>query len=91
MSNDADRPILHKCRNCNRTDHRDWKPNEDQKCKHCDSTMDPLEVRYKCLNCGTIHMLMSGKTGEACRKCNFKVFVKPRMEGRHKTLKTGEF
>ena len=87
MSNGADRLVLHKCRSCNRTDRRNWSPTELPKCNHCESTMDPLEIRYKCLRCGALTWNEAGSAGHSCRKCGYRVFVTPRKEGRHKTLK----
>ena len=47
MAKESDKLVLHKCRNCNRTDRKAWNPTELPKCGHCESTMDPLEIRYK--------------------------------------------
>ena len=49
--------------------------------------MDPLEIRYKCLRCGALAWSEAGSTGHSCRKCGYRVFVKPRKEGSYKTLK----
>ena len=86
MAKDSDKLILHKCRNCNRTDRRAWNPTELPKCNHCESTMDPLEIRYKCLRCGHLTWSEAGNTGQSCHKCGYSVFVKPRREGRYKEL-----
>ena len=85
MAKDSDKLILHKCRNCNRTDRRAWNPTELPKCNHCESTMDPLEIRYKCLRCGHHDAHQHTRTGIACKACGFRIFVKPRRQG-HKTL-----
>ena len=52
MAKSAEKLILHKCRQCNRTDRRPWSETDLPRCNHCESTMDPLEIRYKCLRCG---------------------------------------
>ena len=49
--------------------------------------MDPLEIRYKCLRCGHMTWNEAGNTGQSCHKCGYRVFVKPRKEGRYKELK----
>ncbi|HIC50090.1 MAG: hypothetical protein CXX69_00195 [Candidatus Thalassarchaeum betae] len=88
MAKEADRMILHKCRNCNRTDKRASSSTEPPKCSHCESSMDPLEIRYKCLRCGHLAWNEAQTTGRSCHKCGYRIFVKPRKEGRHKILKT---
>ena len=88
MAKEADRMILHKCRNCNRTDKRAWSSTEPPKCSHCESSMDPLEIRYKCLRCGHLAWNEAQPTSRSCHKCGYRIFVKPRREGRHKILKT---
>ena len=87
MAKEADRLVQQKCRNCNRTDNRAWSPSELPKCNHCESSMDPLEIRYKCLRCGHLTWNEAGTTGKSCHKCGYRIFVKPRKEGRHKDLK----
>ncbi len=87
MAKEADRLVLHKCRSCNRTDSRAWNSSELPKCTHCESTMDPLEIRYKCLRCGHLTFHEAGITNKSCHKCGYRIFVKPRKEGRHKDLK----
>jgi DNA-directed RNA polymerase subunit RPC12/RpoP len=49
--------------------------------------MDPLEIRYKCLKCGHLDWNLAGDTGKSCHKCGYRIFLKPRKEGRHKDLK----
>lgn len=88
MAKDAEHTVNHKCRKCNRTDRRPWTPTDPPKCTHCESTMDPLEIRYKCLRCGHLTWIEAGSTGKSCHKCGYRVFAKPRSQGRpHKTLK----
>jgi len=92
MAPDKDGKVLHKCRGCNRTAHRTWNASEFPKCTHCEeagktSTMDPLEIRYKCLKCGHLDWNLAGDTGKSCHKCGYRIFLKPRKEGRHKDLK----
>ena len=82
-----ERTILHKCRNCNRTDRRDYNPAGEEQCSHCNSPMDPLEIRYKCVNCGNLTWTEAGSTGRSCHKCGYRIFVKPRKDGMAKILK----
>ena len=63
MAKSAEKLILHKCRQCNRTDRRPWSETELPRCNHCQSTMDPLEIRYKCLRCGHLAWSEAGSTG----------------------------
>jgi DNA-directed RNA polymerase subunit RPC12/RpoP len=49
--------------------------------------MDPLEIRYKCVNCGHMVWAEAGSTGKSCHKCGFRIFVKPRKDGMAKVLK----
>lgn len=79
--------ILHKCRNCNRTDRRTHNPAGEELCSHCDSPMDPLEIRYKCVNCGHLTWSEAGSTSRSCHKCGYRIFVKPRKDGMSKILK----
>ena len=79
--------ILHKCRNCNRTDKRSYNPTGEEQCAHCNSPMDPLQIRYKCVNCGLMAWAEAGSTGKSCHKCGYRIFVKPRKDGMAKVLK----
>ena len=79
--------ILHKCRNCNRTDKRAHNPTGEEQCNHCNAPMDPLEIRYKCVNCGAMTWAEAGSTGKSCHKCGYRIFVKPRKDGMAKVLK----
>ena len=79
--------ILHKCRNCNRTDKRTHNPTGEEQCNHCNSPMDPLEIRYKCVNCGLMTWAEAGSTGKSCHRCGYRIFVKPRKDGMAKVLK----
>jgi len=83
----GDQTILHKCRNCNRTDRRAHSPSGEEHCSHCNSPMDPLEIRYKCVNCGHLTWAEAGSTGRSCHKCGYRIFVKPRKDGMAKILK----
>ena len=87
MAKSAEKLILHKCRQCNRTDRRPWSETDLPRCKTCESAMDPLEIRYKCLRCGHLEWVEAGSTGKSCRACGYRIFVKPRKGGRHKVLK----
>jgi len=88
MANENEYMVNHKCRKCNRTDRKVWNPSEPPKCNHCESSMDPLEIRYKCLRCGHLTWIEAGSTGKSCHKCGYRVFAKPRNQGRPiKTLK----
>ena len=79
--------ILHKCRNCNRTDKRAYNPTGEEQCAHCNAPMDPLEIRYKCVNCGSMTWAQAGSSGKSCHKCGYRIFVKPRKDGMAKVLK----
>ena len=83
----GDQNILHKCRNCNRTDKRAYNPTSEEQCSHCNAPMDPLEIRYKCVNCGFMAWAEAGSTGKSCHKCGYRIFVKPRKDGMSKVLK----
>ncbi len=79
--------ILYKCRNCNRTDRKPYNPVGDEQCSHCNSPMDPLEIRYKCINCGTVNMYEVGRKLEGCKSCGYRIYAKPRKDGMAKVLK----
>jgi len=83
----TEQAILHKCRNCNRTDRRAYTPSGEEQCSHCNSPMDPLEIRYKCVNCGHMTWGEAGSSGRSCHKCGYRIFVKPRKDGMAKVLK----
>ena len=83
----GDQKILYKCRNCNRTDKRAYNPTSEEQCNHCNAPMDPLEIRYKCVNCGFMAWAEAGSTGKSCHKCGYRIFVKPRKDGMAKVLK----
>ena len=72
MAPETEYLVNHKCRN----------PSEPPQCNHCDSKMDPLEIRYKCLRCGHLTWIEAGATGKSCHKCGYRVFAKPRNQGR---------
>ena len=82
MAPETEYLVNHKCRKCNRTDRRSWNPSEPPQCNHCDSKMDPLEIRYKCLRCGHLTWIEAGAPGMSCHKCGYRVFAKPRNQGR---------
>ena len=67
ISMKGDQKILYKCRNCNRTDKRAYNPTSEEQCNHCNAPMDPLEIRYKCVNCG--HMPGAWLPGLPCPEC----------------------
>jgi DNA-directed RNA polymerase subunit RPC12/RpoP len=77
----VNRPTLYKCRSCNRTGRKPYDSEGNVSCDHCDSPMDALETRYKCLRCGHIEWIEVGAVGKSCHKCGYRIFVKPRKEG----------
>ncbi|GIS29328.1 MAG: hypothetical protein Ct9H90mP1_0560 [Methanobacteriota archaeon] len=72
-SNEGRQGILHKCRNCNRTDKRQYNPRAEEHCNHCNPPMDPLEIRYKCVNCGHMSWAEADSTGRSCHKCGYRI------------------
>jgi len=92
-----DRMFLYKCININCKDTSrtpGW--SQWINCESCGAKSLPVEVLYRCLKCGSLDAFAAthvqqqtsteaSRTGTSargsCRKCGFRIFIKPRRSG----------